>query len=273
MQNPLTPTLSPRGERGRDMTAVTFETSCGVGVITLNRPEVHNAVDASMMAALEDVLDRVDRQPEIRVLILTGAGHSFCAGGDLTYFASLDSSDDGRAMSRRMSALLGRLADGPRPVIAAAGGDALGGGCEVLVACHLRLAAPNARFGFRQAAMGVVTGWGGGVRVLRLLGRARALRLLLTAETIDAAEAQRLGLVDFVASGGDQLMDEALSLARKIAANAPESIAAFLDLARTLEADGPAAAEQRETELFAQTWAGDHFRRRVAEWTEGRKPR
>ncbi len=253
---------------------VAFERIGDVGVIRLDRPEVHNAVDASMMEGLERILDSVDGEPDLRVIVLTGAGErSFCAGGDLKYFAGLESRADGAEMSRRMSALLGWLADGPRPVIAAVNGDVLGGGCEVLVACHLRLAVQRARFSFRQAAMGVVTGWGGGVRVLRLLGRARALRLLLTAETIDAAEARRLGLVDFVASGGDQLMDEALSLARKIAANAPESIAAFLDLTRTYETAGPAAAEQRETELFAQTWAGEHFRRKVTEWTSGRKPR
>ncbi len=255
------------------MTPMTFEDANGVGVITLNRPEVHNAIDAAAMAAFEEILDQVDLRPDLRVLLLTGAGRSFCAGGDLKYFAGLGSREDGRAMSRRMGALLRRLADGPRPVIAAVGGDALGGGCEVLVACHLRIAAPGARFSFRQAAMGVITGWGGGVRVLRLLGRARALRLLLSAETIDAAEAQRIGLVDFVTGDGACLMDEALDLARRIASNAPESIAAFLDLARTYDAAGPAAAERREAELFEQGWVGEHFRRKVAEWTGGGRPR
>ncbi len=252
------------------MTAVTFETTDGIGVIRLNRPEVHNAVDAAMMEALEAILDLVDHQPGLRALILTGAGRrSFCAGGDLKYFAGLASREDGRAMSRRMTAALRRLADGPRPVIAAIGGDALGGGCEVAVACHLRIAAPDARFSFRQAAMGVVTGWGGGVRVLRLLARSHALRLLLTAETIDAAEARRIGLVDFVVERDDQLMAEATALARRVAAKPPESIAAFLELARTYDSGGVEAAEQREAELFEQGWVGEHFRRKVAEWTNG----
>lgn len=246
---------------------VTFRVEGGVGVIRLNRPEVHNAVDGAMMEGLEGILDRVDREPDLRVLVLTGAGtRSFCAGGDLKYFAGLASRADGAEMSRRMTALLGRLADGPRPVIAAVNGDVLGGGCEVLVSCHLRLAVAGARFSFRQAAMGVVTGWGGGVRVLRLLGRAKALRLLLTADTVDAAEAWRLGLVDFVVEDPERLMDEAMGLARRIAANAPESIAAFLDLARTWETEGAAAAERREAELFALAWGGDHFRRKVAEF-------
>ncbi len=251
---------------------VTFDHHESIGVITLNRPEVHNAVDGAVMESLENILDEVDQRPDLRVLILTGAGRrSFCAGADLTYFARLDRREDGRAMSRRMGAILRRLADGSRPVVAAINGNALGGGCEVLLACHLRVAAPDARFSFRQAAMGVVTGWGGGVRLLRLLGRARALRLLLTAETIDAAEARRIGLVDFVAGEDARLMDEASALARRIAANAPESIAAFLELARTHESAGAVAAEQREAELFEQGWVGEHFRRKVAEWTEGRE--
>ncbi len=248
---------------------MTFDLEGDIGVIRLNRPEVHNAVDAAMMVALEEILDRVDGEPDLRVLVLTGAGErSFCAGGDLKHFASLESREEGAAMSRRMSALLDRLADGPRPVIAAVNGDALGGGCEVLVACHLRLAVAGARFSFRQAAMGVVTGWGGGVRVLRLLGRSGALRLLLTADRIDAAEARRLGLVDVLVDEPGSLMDEALGLARRIAANAPEAVAAFLDLARTYEADGAAAARQREAELFAERWVGERFRRKVAAWAD-----
>lgn len=246
---------------------VTFDAEGGIGVLRLDRPEVHNAVDGAMMEGLERILDRVEGEEGLRVLILSGAGtRSFCAGGDLKYFADLASRADGAEMSRRMTALLGRLADGPRPVIAAVNGDVLGGGCEVLVSCHLRLAVAGARFSFRQAAMGVVTGWGGGVRVLRLLGRAKALRLLLTADAIDAAEARRLGLVDFVVDDPEHLMDEAMSLARRIAANATESIAAFLDLARTWEADGAAVAERKEAELFARAWEGERFRGKVAEW-------
>ena len=248
---------------------VTLDADGGIGVIRLNRPQVHNAVDGATMEGLEGILDRVDREPDLRALVLTGAGErSFCAGGDLTYFAGLASREDGARMSRRMTALLGRLADGPRPAIAAVNGDVFGGGCEVLVSCHLRLAVAHARFSFRQAAMGVVTGWGGGVRALRLLGRARALRLLLTADVIDAAEARRLGLVDDVVDEAGRLMDEALGLARRIAANPPEAVAAFLDLARTCDAEGAAAARRREAELFSRAWVGERFQSKLAEWSQ-----
>ncbi len=247
---------------------VTFKHSEGVGIICLNRPEVHNAVDEAMMENLEAILDEIERQADVRVLILTGAGdRSFCAGGDLTYFASLESQEDGMAMAHRMKTLLGRLADGPRPVLAAINGAAFGGGCEILTACHLRLAVAAARFSFRQAAMGVVTGWGGGRRLFDLIGRGRALRLLLTADTIDASEAHRIGLIDFVIDQPDQLIAEACALARRIAANAPRSISAFLELARAHAEAGSAATDRLETELFGQEWIGDHFRDRVAEWS------
>ncbi|MEM7586201.1 MAG: enoyl-CoA hydratase/isomerase family protein [Acidobacteriota bacterium] len=237
-----------------------------VALLVLNRPAVHNAVNAAMMKRLEQALETLERwQP--RVVIVTGAGErSFCAGADLGDIARHPEPRYGREMSRRMKVVLSRLADGPRPVIAAVNGNTLGGGCEVLLACHLRIAVASARFGFRQAAMGVVTGWGGMRRALRLLGRGPALRLLLTAETIDAAEAQRLGLVDGLVERPDQLMEEALSLAQRIAANAEGSVAAFLELARVYELDGPEATDERETERFSELWSSAHFRRRVAEW-------
>ncbi len=256
------------------MGGVTFEAEDGIGVIRLDRPRVHNAIDGEAMNDLEKILDDLDRQPEMRVLIVTGAGdRTFCAGGDLSYFATLEGREAGLAMSQRMQTILRRLDDGPRPVIAAVNGDCWGGGCEILMACHFRIAVKQASFSFRQAAMGVVTGWGGGARVLRLLGRSRALRLLLTADTLDAEEACRIGLIDSVVEDGEQLMAEARSLAGRILANAPSSITAFLDLARTYEHHGAAAAEQRERELFAESWVGEHFRRRVAEWQERRKTR
>ena len=254
--------------------SVTFQVTDNIGIICLNRPLVHNAVNAAMMARLETILDAIEDQPGIRVLILTGAGsRSFCSGGDLEYFASLDNHEDGLAMSQRMKLFLKRLADGPRPLLAAVNGATLGGGCEILVACHLRLTVSTAHFSFRQAAMGVVTGWGGGARMFDLLSHADALRLFLTAEQIDAYEARRIGLVDFVVDSPERLMDEALDLAGRIAANAPRSIAGFLELARTHRQAGSAAVDRRETELFAQEWGGDHFRNRVAEWPRRRKTR
>ncbi len=251
---------------------VELERLPGVVILRLARPEVHNVVDAALLERLEHHVEQLEAEGGTEVLILTGAGgRTFCAGADLSYVAALADHRQGLDLSRRMRALLGRLHGGVRPVIAAVNGDALGGGCEILTACHLRLAAASARFSFRQAAMGVVTGWGGGARLFRLLGRSRALRLLLTAETIDAAEALTLGLVDRVVPA-DELIDQALATGRRIAANSPDSIRAFLALARAADRPEDTVAELEER-LFTDLWDGEHFRRKVAEWRERRSGR
>ncbi len=244
-------------------TGLNFDIQAGIPILSLDRPQVHNAVDDCLMSAWEAALDQVDALLAPAV-ILTGSGsQSFCSGGDLRYFNRLGSQEEGRAMSQRMQTLLARLHDGPRPVIAAINGDAYGGGCEILTACHFRLAVPSARFAFRQAVNGVITGWGGGVRLLRLLPRATALRLLLSSERVDAAEACRIGLIDRVVER-DQLLTEALALACAIAANSRLAVRSFLALARCLERDGEQAARELETELFADTWVGEDFARTLA---------
>jgi len=244
---------------------VELELDPPVATLRLSRPARHNAIDGATMERLEEHLDTIEADDDVRVLIFTATGsRTFCAGGDLDYFSGLESREEGLAMSRRMQVLLDRLYRGPRPVIGAINGDAWGGGCELVTACHLRLAADNARFGFRQAAMGVVTGWGGGMRLFRLVGRAAALELLLTAEAVDATVARRLGLVDRVVPAAG-LMDEAHELARRIAKNAPGSIRGFLELARAAQELPPAEARELETRLFGELWGEEHFQAKLAE--------
>lgn len=241
-----------------------------IAVLRLNRPEVHNAVDDKVMARLESVLGELERTCA-RAVVLTGAGSTtFSAGGDLTYFTTLDAPGDGEAMSRRAQAILRRLADGPRPVIAAVNGDALGGGCELAVACHLRIAAEGVRFSFRPAALGLITGWGGGLRLFRLVGRSTALRLLLMAETVGAEEALRLGLVDRIVPA-DRLMDEALVWAERIASSSAASVRAILELDRAIRRGDEEAAVATETRLFGELWEGEDFRRHLGEWNERRR--
>ena len=247
-----------------DQVKLEIETCAGdslLGVVTLNRPAVHNAVDGATMGRLESILDRVEADPRVRALILTGAGgESFSAGGDLKYFARLESRDAAVAMSKRMQAILARLYAGERVVIAAVNGQALGGGCEMLTACHFRIAATGARFGFRQAANGLITGWGGGTRLFSLVGRAHALDLLLTSRTLGAEEAVAMGLIDR-AVPADRLMEEARELTHAVCANPAPAVRAFLDLARTLDRGDRDAAVRRETELFGDCWMGEDFRR------------
>ena len=244
------------------------EGQTNVAVVRIDRPEVHNAVDAAVLKGLEQAI-RAIKGSDARAVVLTGSGtRTFCAGADLSWLAGRDDHGEGLELCRRMESLLAGLADGDRPILAAIGGDAFGGGCELALACHLRIASSHARFCFRQTAMGLVTGWGGGRRLFRQVGRSAALHLLLTAEPIDAAEALRIGLVDRVVPGA-RVLDETLALARRIAAGAPGSVRAFLELARAVDAEGAATGESAaavEAALFAKLWDGEDFAARLDAW-------
>ena len=242
---------------------VTFEVVNATGIIRLNRPRVHNAVNEAVIEALEAALDRAEADAQIRALIVTGAGSkTFCAGGDLQYFATLDTREKGVEMSRRMQALLDRLWSGRKVVIAAINGQALGGGCEILTACHFRIASATARFGYVQAENGLITGWGGGARLFELVGRTQALRLLLTAERVDAAEALRIGLIDRVAQP-KQLRAAALDLAMRVSRHHPDVVAAILELAKLHHLGDLDRAVGRETALFADRWTSETFREAI----------
>ena len=238
--------------------AATLELTGNVAVLTLNRPRVHNAVDQTMMAALEHALDRIEQSPA-RAVVLTAAGErSFCAGSDLRYFATLTEADQVRAMCARIQAILDRLYLGERPVIAAVNGNAHGGGCEILSACHLRLAPAEVRFQFKQAGMGVVTGWGGAQRLFRLLGTGTATRLLVTGRAFGGDEAVRLGFVDMLVPA-EQLMAEAVALGEQIAAGAPLAVSSFLSLARAFHELPADQARALETDLFVARWSEPWF--------------
>ena len=250
--------------------AVEFELRDHLALVRLNRPAVHNAVDEEVMSRLEALLDEIEPQSEIRSLILTGAGtETFCAGGDLAYFATLTSREEGLAMSRRMQALLNRFEAGRFFTIAAVNGQALGGGCEVLTACHYRIASASATFSYRQAPNGLITGWGGGVRLLRLVGRSRALRLLLTGERIGANEALRVGLVDQVVASGE-LLDASLRFAQVVSEQPAGAVRAFLELVSPGAGDHVALID-RETELFGDLWVGEDFRSVLSRFAQRRQ--
>lgn len=249
---------------------VAFETTDTTGVARLNRPEVHNAINEPVLEALESVFDRFEADPQLRALIITGSGsQSFCAGGDLHYFAILDTREKGIEMSRRAQKLLDRLWSGQKPVIAAINGQALGGGCELITACHFRIATSTAIFSYRQAANGLITGWGGGTRLFHLVGRTHALKLLLTGESIDAAAAQQIGLVDQIEEP-PKLLEAALAFAKEISKHSPGVVAAILELARLHYQCEIHKAIERETELFADRWISDEFRQAIKAFQDKR---
>lgn len=238
-----------------------------VATITINRPDVRNAISLATMAELEAVVTELETDGDVLAVIVTGSGEkAFVAGGDLKEFRSLRTVHDGRKMSLRMSNILQRLHHLEVPVIAAINGDAYGGGCETALACDLRLAASHARFGFRQIVFGVTPGWGGGQRLMRLVGQPKALELLLTGATLTADEALAIGLIDRVVSEGN-VFDAAHQLAAQIAGRAPLAVR-YIKRALARGADMPLdAAIAFENELFSVTWgSADHWEAERAFW-------
>lgn len=202
---------------------VLYEKCDSVGYVTINRPDKLNALNREVMDELNDCFRAVQNDEEVRVVILTGAGEkAFVAGADLHELATL-APLEGRDFSRRGHGIFDLIESLGKPVIAAVNGYALGGGCELAMACTLRIASENARFGQPEVKLGIIPGYAGTQRLARLVGKGRALEMILSGEPIDAQEAYRIGLVNQVVPTAE-LAAAAETLARKIAANAPLAI-------------------------------------------------
>lgn len=198
----------------------------GVVTLTLNRPAVLNALNADLLALLEETFATLDADPTVLAVILTGAGErAFAAGADIGEFSALTGAVDGERKARSGQRLTQRIESLHAPVIAAVNGFALGGGCEIAMACDIRIASENAKFGQPEVNLGITPGFGGSQRASRLLGVGTAMYLCLTGETIDAAEALRVGLVAKVVPLPD-LPAEAQRIARTIAAKGPLAVTA-----------------------------------------------
>jgi enoyl-CoA hydratase/carnithine racemase len=195
----------------------------GVAVLTVNRPDKLNALNDETMAELDAAFAALGADPEVRGVILTGAGEkAFVAGADISELAT-QSPVDGQERSRRGQEILDRIENLDKPVVAAVNGFALGGGCELAMACHVRVAAEGARLGTPEVRLGLMCGYAGTQRLPRLVGKGRALEMLLTGEPIDAQEAHRIGLVNRVVPK-DRLLAESEALLRKMLGNGPLSL-------------------------------------------------
>ena len=205
-----------------------FDVRDGVACITVNRPDKLNALNDQVMAELADVADRIATTPDIRGALITGAGpKAFIAGSDIGDL-SRQGPFDGKARAMRGQAVLRRLETCGKPVIAAVNGYALGGGCELAMACHLRIASDTAKFGQPEVKLGIAPGYGGTQRLPRLVGKGVALQLILTGEMIDAQEAYRIGLVNRVVPAAE-LLAESEKLLRGILAMAPLAVRLCLE--------------------------------------------
>jgi len=244
----------------------------GVRWLTVNRPTKLNALNASVIAELGQAMADVTAEASVRAVVLTGAGEkAFVAGADIAEFVGM-SAGQAQALSRRGQSLCDAIAALPKVVIAAVNGFALGGGCELAMACHLRVASSNARFGQPEVKLGLIPGYGGTQRLPRLVGRGRALELLLTGGTIDAATALGWGLVNRVVEPGE-LHGAAQRLAEDVVAVAPVAAARCLE-AVGLGLDLPLDQAQRhEAALFGLCFATEDAREGTAAFLEKRPPR
>jgi len=206
---------------------LTLSVADRIAILTVNRPDKLNALNDATIAELDRAIEEVRTRDDIGGVILTGAARAFVAGADISELRA-QSPIQGKARAAYGQAVFDKFERSPKPVIAAINGFALGGGCELAMACHIRLASEVAKFGQPEVKLGITPGYGGTQRLPRLVGRGRALQLLLTGEMIDAAEALRIGLVNKVVPLAD-LMPTAEAMMKQILANAPLAVALCIE--------------------------------------------
>jgi enoyl-CoA hydratase len=248
-----------------------LDTDEGVATLTIHRPGALNALDPETLTELDAAVAVLAADPEVRAVVLTGAGEkAFVAGADIAVMQGMDPAG-ARELARLGHRLCRRIERAPKVFIAAVNGYALGGGCELALACDLRFAAESARFGQPEINLGIIPGFGGTQRLPRLVGRGRALELLLTGEMIDAREAHRLGLVNRVLPPGE-LLGAARATARQIAAKGMAAVRLCKEAVDNgLEMDLSRAADY-EAELFALCFATADQKEGMRAFLEKRRP-
>jgi enoyl-CoA hydratase len=215
--------LSTEGRGAMGFNTITYDKGDGIGVVTLNRPKSLNALCDELIAELGTVFDEIGEDRDVAAVIITGSAKAFAAGADIKEISQIASPAVAQGFVSRIHAVFNRIEGCAKPVIAAISGFALGGGCELALACDLRIAAENAVFGLPEIKLGVIPGGGGTQRLPRLVGVGRAKELLYTGDSIDAQEAYRIGLVNKVVPP-ESLMDEARTMAAKLAKRPPVAL-------------------------------------------------
>ncbi len=215
------------------MTTLLSNLENGIFTITINRPDKLNALNAAVFIDLNNAIDEVYENEAIKSVIITGAGpKAFVAGADISEFNQLNKAD-AMMLSKAGQETFFRIENSPKPIIACVNGFALGGGCELAMSCHFRIASENAKFGQPEVNLGIIPGYGGTQRLVQLIGKGRALELLISAGMIDAATALQYGLVNHVVSP-DQLLPKAIEILSLINSKAPIAVAKCIDAANAV---------------------------------------
>ena len=249
---------------------LTVETAGAIATVTVNRPDKLNALNADTIREMATAFRALRDDAAVRGIILTGSGQkAFVAGADIAELSQMGPID-GVRVSREGQEAFRFLERIGKPVIAAVNGFALGGGLELALACHLRLAASNAKFGLPEVKLGIIPGYGGTIRLQRLVGRGRALELILTGEMIDATEAHRIGLANRVYEP-DALLPAARDLMAKITANGPIALALALESVDNAATAGTDDAHTLESNLFGLLASTADMREGMTAFLEKRK--
>jgi len=251
-------------------TTITYEREAPIGIITLNRPEVMNAINETMAYELLEVLSQLDSDTEVRAIILTGAGKAFMAGGDIALMQKL-TTPEAKDWAMLVHKVLDRLYNLPQPTIVALNGAAIGGGCEMAMACDLRLACAEVKFAQPEINLGIIPGAGGTQRLPRLIGGPRAKALILLGETLTAEQALQLGMINRVVPRED-LLKEAKIMARKIAGYprlAAQCAKKAVNLADRTDLD---LGQVCEIDLYSYLYSTNDQKEGMQAFVEKRKP-
>jgi enoyl-CoA hydratase len=241
----------------------------GIFTITINRPEKLNALNKDVFTDLNKALDEIESNIDIRSVLITGSGSkAFVAGADITEFTGLDK-EQAMALARRGQETFARIENSSKPIVAAVNGFALGGGCELAMSCHFRVASENAKFGQPEVNLGLIPGYGGTQRLVQLIGKGKAMELLLSAHLIDAAEAKSLGLVNYVTTA-DTLHDHTKKILGVINSKAPLAVAGCIKAANAVF-DESNDGYELEIEEFGNAFDTEDMKEGVNAFLEKRK--
>ncbi len=242
----------------------------GILLITINRPDKMNALNKDVIGELGQVMEDVYKNETVKAVILTGAGEkAFVAGADISEFTSLDAAGGSALAERGGQLVFDKIENCPKPVIAAVNGFALGGGCELAMACHFRTASENAKFGQPEVNLGLIPGYGGTQRLTQLIGKGKAMELMMTGDMINAGDAKSLGLINHVFPVAE-LLTETRKIVQKILTKAPVAISKII-ASVTEAARGDENGFRNEIKRFGECFATEDMKEGATAFLEKRK--
>nr|WP_294904187.1 enoyl-CoA hydratase-related protein [uncultured Lacibacter sp.] len=242
----------------------------GVFIITINRPDKLNALNKTVIEELSAAIDEVYKNTAVKCAVITGAGpKAFVAGADISEFLSMNANEGEELARRGQEMVFNKIERSPKPIIAAVNGFALGGGCELAMSCHFRLASEQAKFGQPEVNLGLIPGYGGTQRLVQLIGKGKSLELMMTAAMINAAEAKELGLVNYVTSA-EELLPKAKELLTVIMSKGPDAIAKVISAVNAYY-DPAQNGFDAEIRLFGECFGTEEMKEGVGAFLEKRK--